>query len=150
MNMMLLNNKLTWITHITWLSDMSIATSDDTKSHRFHEFLKLENEIGNITRQEAVSMVGYFLYSFNLWGHAKWSSFIFRILNGSVPVGYCYFRLFKNLTNVSLMIVLRQVPPLFLDVHPDHFVLDSKQFLVYKVLFCYFYLFWPASCLIQN
>jgi hypothetical protein len=25
---------------------------------RFHEFLKLENEIGNITRQEAVSMVG--------------------------------------------------------------------------------------------
>ncbi|KAE9601260.1 hypothetical protein Lal_00023711 [Lupinus albus] len=39
---------------------------------RFHEFLKLENEIGNITRQEAVSMV----------------------------------------------------PPLFLDVHSDHFVLD--------------------------
>lgn len=25
---------------------------------RFHEFLKLQNEIGNITRQEAVSMVG--------------------------------------------------------------------------------------------
>lgn len=24
---------------------------------RFHEFLKIENEIGNITRQEAVSMV---------------------------------------------------------------------------------------------
>ncbi|KAL5992529.1 hypothetical protein ACLOJK_013448 [Asimina triloba] len=40
---------------------------------RFHEFLKQENEIGNITRQEAVSMV----------------------------------------------------PPLFLDVHSDHFVLDS-------------------------
>ena len=24
---------------------------------RFHEFLKLENEVGNMTRQEAVSMV---------------------------------------------------------------------------------------------
>lgn len=31
---------------------------------RFHEFLKLENEIGNITRQEAVSMVSAFYYSF--------------------------------------------------------------------------------------
>lgn len=31
---------------------------------RFHEFLKLENEIGNITRQEAVSMVGWL----NCWG----------------------------------------------------------------------------------
>ena len=30
---------------------------------RFHEFLKQENEIGNITRQEAVSMVGQ-LYKF--------------------------------------------------------------------------------------
>ena len=29
-----------------------------TNFARFHEFLKLENEIGNITRQEAVSMVG--------------------------------------------------------------------------------------------
>ncbi|EPS65782.1 hypothetical protein M569_08995 [Genlisea aurea] len=58
---------------------------------RFHEFLKLQNETGNITRQEAVSMV----------------------------------------------------PPLFLDVHPDHFVLDmcaapgSKTFqlleMVYKL-----------------
>ncbi|KAF2292978.1 hypothetical protein GH714_034525 [Hevea brasiliensis] len=44
----------------------------------FHVFLKLENEIGNITRQEAVSMV----------------------------------------------------PPLFLDVRPHHFVLDSKQLMV--------------------
>jgi hypothetical protein len=31
---------------------------------RFHEFLKLENEIGNITRQEAVSMVGKSTFGF--------------------------------------------------------------------------------------
>ncbi|RZC12937.1 tRNA (cytosine(34)-C(5))-methyltransferase isoform C [Glycine soja] len=55
---------------------------------RFHEFLKLENEIGNITRQEAVSMV----------------------------------------------------PPLFLDVHSDHFVLDmcaapgSKTFQLLEII----------------
>ncbi|KAK7306103.1 hypothetical protein VNO77_44023 [Canavalia gladiata] len=55
---------------------------------RFHEFLKLENEIGNITRQEAVSMV----------------------------------------------------PPLFLDVHSNHFVLDmcaapgSKTFQLLEIL----------------
>ncbi|KAL3630209.1 hypothetical protein CASFOL_023193 [Castilleja foliolosa] len=56
---------------------------------RFHEFLKLENEIGNITRQEAVSMV----------------------------------------------------PPLFLDVRPDHFVLDmcaapgSKTFQLLEMIY---------------
>ncbi|KAK9670696.1 hypothetical protein RND81_13G218800 [Saponaria officinalis] len=55
---------------------------------RFHEFLKLANEIGNITRQEAVSMV----------------------------------------------------PPLFLDVHPDHYVLDmcaapgSKTFQLLEIV----------------
>ncbi|XP_043689984.1 RNA cytosine-C(5)-methyltransferase NSUN2-like [Telopea speciosissima] len=55
---------------------------------RFHEFLKQENEIGNITRQEAVSMV----------------------------------------------------PPLFLDVHPHHFVLDmcaapgSKTFQLLEII----------------
>ncbi|KAF8404637.1 hypothetical protein HHK36_009525 [Tetracentron sinense] len=55
---------------------------------RFHEFLKQENEIGNITRQEAVSMV----------------------------------------------------PPLFLDVYPDHFVLDmcaapgSKTFQLLEII----------------
>ncbi|XP_014494471.1 tRNA (cytosine(34)-C(5))-methyltransferase [Vigna radiata var. radiata] len=55
---------------------------------RFHEFLKIENEIGNITRQEAVSMV----------------------------------------------------PPLFLDVHSNHFVLDmcaapgSKTFQLLEIL----------------
>ncbi|TKY47672.1 tRNA (cytosine(34)-C(5))-methyltransferase [Spatholobus suberectus] len=55
---------------------------------RFHEFLKLENEIGNITRQEAVSMA----------------------------------------------------PPLFLDVHSNHFVLDmcaapgSKTFQLLEIL----------------
>ncbi|KAI9072106.1 hypothetical protein K1719_045928, partial [Acacia pycnantha] len=54
----------------------------------FHEFLKLENEIGNITRQEAVSMV----------------------------------------------------PPLFLDVHSNHFVLDmcaapgSKTFQLLDII----------------
>ncbi|XP_059307462.1 uncharacterized protein LOC132059021 [Lycium ferocissimum] len=55
---------------------------------RFHEFLKLQNEIGNITRQEAVSMV----------------------------------------------------PPLFLDVRPDHFALDmcaapgSKTFQLLEMI----------------
>ncbi|XP_068637636.1 uncharacterized protein [Aristolochia californica] len=55
---------------------------------RFHEFLKQENEIGNITRQEAVSMV----------------------------------------------------PPLFLDVHPNHSVLDmcaapgSKTFQLLEII----------------
>ncbi|CAF2146310.1 RNA cytosine-C(5)-methyltransferase NSUN2 isoform X1 [Brassica rapa] len=55
---------------------------------RFHEFLKLETEVGNMTRQEAVSMV----------------------------------------------------PPLFLDVHPDHFVLDmcaapgSKTFQLLEII----------------
>ncbi|GMH25307.1 hypothetical protein Nepgr_027150 [Nepenthes gracilis] len=55
---------------------------------RFHEFLKQANEIGNITRQEAVSMV----------------------------------------------------PPLFLDVHTDHFVLDmcaapgSKTFQLLEII----------------
>ncbi|KAK4256674.1 hypothetical protein QN277_006366 [Acacia crassicarpa] len=55
---------------------------------RFHEFLKLENEIGNITRQEAVSMV----------------------------------------------------PPLFLDVHSNHYVLDmcaapgSKTFQLLDII----------------
>ncbi|KAH6822591.1 S-adenosyl-L-methionine-dependent methyltransferases superfamily protein [Perilla frutescens var. hirtella] len=56
---------------------------------QFHEFLKLENEIGNITRQEAVSMV----------------------------------------------------PPLFLDVRPDHFILDmcaapgSKTFQLLEMIY---------------
>ncbi|GAB4848748.1 hypothetical protein Ancab_003475 [Ancistrocladus abbreviatus] len=56
---------------------------------RFHEFLKQANEIGNITRQEAVSMV----------------------------------------------------PPLFLDVHPDHYVLDmcaapgSKTFQLLEIIY---------------
>ncbi|RWW46895.1 hypothetical protein BHE74_00047157, partial [Ensete ventricosum] len=55
---------------------------------RFHEFLKQENEVGNITRQEAVSMV----------------------------------------------------PPLFLDVHPDHHILDmcaapgSKTFQLLEMI----------------
>ncbi|KAL1190352.1 26S rRNA (cytosine-C(5))-methyltransferase NOP2B [Cardamine amara subsp. amara] len=55
---------------------------------RFHEFLKLETEVGNMTRQEAVSMI----------------------------------------------------PPLFLDVHPDHFVLDmcaapgSKTFELLEII----------------
>ncbi|GAB2283327.1 hypothetical protein Dimus_017844 [Dionaea muscipula] len=58
---------------------------------RFHEFLKQANEIGNITRQEAVSMV----------------------------------------------------PPLFLDVHPDHYILDmcaapgSKTFQLLEIIHQY-------------
>nr|GMD56419.1 tRNA (cytosine(34)-C(5))-methyltransferase-like isoform X1 [Ipomoea batatas] len=71
---------------------------------RFHEFLKLQNEIGNITRQEAVSMVGE-LYDYLFWSMAM------------------------------------PVPPLFLDVNPDHFVLDmcaapgSKTFQLLEMIY---------------
>ena len=64
------------------------ASADYVKIFRFHEFLKLENEIGNITRQEAVSMVGHFIYSFNQSCWYKMIFFYFRILNSLVPVGY--------------------------------------------------------------
>jgi multisite-specific tRNA:(cytosine-C5)-methyltransferase len=61
--------------NLAWHSNFSRKEIRKNQTlERFHEFLKLENEVGNITRQEAVSMV----------------------------------------------------PPLFLDVHPDHFVLDSE------------------------
>lgn len=53
------------------MTDVSIDASDYAKSLRFHEFLKLENEIGNITRQEAVSMVGHFICSFNLHDYTQ-------------------------------------------------------------------------------
>lgn len=62
---------------------------------RFHEFLKLETEVGNMTRQEAVSMV-------------------------------CSLMLYHILIEFLCIFVTMQVPPLFLDVHPDHFVLDSE------------------------
>lgn len=79
--------------NLAWQSNFSRNQLRKNQTlERFHEFLKLENEIGNITRQEAVSMV----------------------------------------------------PPLFLDVHPDHFVLDmcaapgSKTFqlleMIYKLI----------------
>ncbi|XP_031261278.1 tRNA (cytosine(34)-C(5))-methyltransferase-like [Pistacia vera] len=59
--------------NLAWQSNFSrMQLRKNQTLERFHEFLKLENEIGNITRQEAVSMV----------------------------------------------------PPLFLDVQPDHFILD--------------------------
>ncbi|PSS26564.1 TRNA (cytosine(34)-C(5))-methyltransferase [Actinidia chinensis var. chinensis] len=61
--------------NLAWQSNFSrMQLRKNQTLEGFHEFLKLENEIGNITRQEAV----------------------------------------------------RMVPPLFLDVCPDHFVLDSK------------------------
>ncbi|KAK9053455.1 hypothetical protein SSX86_030089 [Deinandra increscens subsp. villosa] len=72
-----------------WQSSFSRMQLRKNKSlHRFHEFLKQENEIGNITRQEAVSMI----------------------------------------------------PPLFLDVHRDHFVIDmcaapgSKTFQLLEMI----------------
>ncbi|KAL3818926.1 hypothetical protein ACJIZ3_004831 [Penstemon smallii] len=76
-------DKLAWQSHF---SRMELRKNQTLE--RFHEFLKLENEIGNITRQEAVSMV----------------------------------------------------PPLFLDVRPDHFVLDmcaapgSKTFQLLEMI----------------
>ncbi|ESQ53256.1 hypothetical protein EUTSA_v10024482mg [Eutrema salsugineum] len=75
--------------NLAWHSNFS--RKEIRKNHtleRFHEFLKLETEVGNMTRQEAVSMV----------------------------------------------------PPLFLDVHPDHFVLDmcaapgSKTFQLLEII----------------
>ncbi|GER26875.1 ribosomal RNA small subunit methyltransferase F [Striga asiatica] len=76
--------------NLAWQSNFSRNQLRKNQTlERFHEFLKLENEIGNITRQEAVSMV----------------------------------------------------PPLFLDVHPDHFVLDmcaapgSKTFQLLEMIY---------------
>ncbi|WCJ31923.1 RNA cytosine-C(5)-methyltransferase NSUN2 [Euphorbia peplus] len=76
--------------NLAWQSNFSrMQLRKNQTLERFHEFLKLENEIGNITRQEAVSMV----------------------------------------------------PPLFLDVHPNHFVLDmcaapgSKTFQLLEIIY---------------
>ncbi|EOA28565.1 hypothetical protein CARUB_v10024783mg [Capsella rubella] len=75
--------------NLAWHSNFSRKEIRKNQTlERFHEFLKLENEVGNMTRQEAVSMV----------------------------------------------------PPLFLDVHPDHFVLDmcaapgSKTFQLLEII----------------
>lgn len=75
--------------NLAWHSNFSrMQLRKNQALERFHQFLKLENEIGNITRQEAVSMV----------------------------------------------------PPLFLDVQPDHFVLDmcaapgSKTFQLLEII----------------
>ncbi|KAL3527620.1 hypothetical protein ACH5RR_012276 [Cinchona calisaya] len=75
--------------NLAWQSNFSRKQLRKNQTlERFHNFLKLENEIGNITRQEAVSMV----------------------------------------------------PPLFLDVRPDHFVLDmcaapgSKTFQLLEMI----------------
>ncbi|CAK9320573.1 unnamed protein product [Citrullus colocynthis] len=75
--------------NLAWHSNFSrMQLRKNQALERFHEFLKLENEIGNITRQEAVSMV----------------------------------------------------PPLFLDVHPNHYVLDvcaapgSKTFQLLEII----------------
>ncbi|KAK4773771.1 hypothetical protein SAY87_028790 [Trapa incisa] len=75
--------------NLAWHSNFSrMQLRKNQALERFHEFLKLENEIGNITRQEAVSMV----------------------------------------------------PPLFLDVKANHFVLDmcaapgSKTFQLLEII----------------
>ncbi|KAL5537976.1 hypothetical protein UlMin_043884 [Ulmus minor] len=75
--------------NLAWHSNFSrMQLRKNQNLERFHEFLKLENEIGNITRQESVSMV----------------------------------------------------PPLFLDVRPEHFVLDmcaapgSKTFQLLEII----------------
>ncbi|XP_024027936.1 tRNA (cytosine(34)-C(5))-methyltransferase isoform X2 [Morus notabilis] len=76
--------------NLAWHSNFSrMQLRKNQNLERFHEFLKMENEIGNITRQEAVSMV----------------------------------------------------PPLFLGVSPDHFVLDmcaapgSKTFQLLEIVY---------------
>ena len=40
------------------ITNMSILASYYLNISKFHEFLKLENEIGNIMTQEAVSIAG--------------------------------------------------------------------------------------------
>ncbi|KAL8476218.1 hypothetical protein ACS0TY_028761 [Phlomoides rotata] len=76
--------------NLAWQSNFSRNQLRKNQNlERFHNFLKLENEIGNITRQEAVSMV----------------------------------------------------PPLFLDVRPDHYILDmcaapgSKTFQLLEMIY---------------
>ncbi|XP_010437125.1 PREDICTED: tRNA (cytosine(34)-C(5))-methyltransferase-like [Camelina sativa] len=75
--------------NLAWHSNFSRKEIRKNQTlERFHEFLKLETEVGNMTRQESVSMV----------------------------------------------------PPLFLDVHPDHFILDmcaapgSKTFQLLEII----------------
>lgn len=75
----------------------------------FHEFLKRENEVGNITRQEAVSMVG------------PW--FLFQRCA-------ILFQRFLNILGQFQWYVLLQVPPLFLNVQPDHRILDSMLSII--------------------
>ncbi|KAJ3707327.1 hypothetical protein LUZ61_011032 [Rhynchospora tenuis] len=85
---------------------------------RFHEFLKQENEIGNITRQEAVSMV-------------------------NALVNCLFFLAKKTFVNIIVFffcVTLLQVPPLFLNVLPEHHILDmcaapgSKTFQLLEII----------------
>ncbi|GMI67930.1 hypothetical protein like AT2G22400 [Hibiscus trionum] len=76
--------------NLAWQSNFSrMQIRKNQTLERFHEFLKLETEIGNISRHKTVSMV----------------------------------------------------PPLFLDVHPDHFVVDvcaapgSKTFQLLEIIY---------------
>ena len=81
--------------------------------------MKLETEVGNISRQEAVSMVGGL-----------------HLVVLTVYALICCYALSKFqkvffLTKISQLFVV-QVPPLFLDVRSDQFVLDSKQLMMHS------------------
>ncbi|XP_057431487.1 uncharacterized protein LOC130724305 isoform X2 [Lotus japonicus] len=99
--------------NLAWHSNFSrMQLRKNRTLRRFHEFLKLENELGNITRQEAVSMVGEFTYCLTL----------------------------VMIIQDHLLLFWKCVPPMFLDVHSNHFVLDmcaapgSKTFQLLEIL----------------
>jgi hypothetical protein len=117
---------------------------------RIHEFLKLENEIGSITRQEAVSMVrGFDWYLCRVLIQLLYKSSTGHLCGVCVPSFTSTSCLFLNkpsnckeqakfvvllefylyecsLLWLSNFLFLLQIPPLFLDVQPHHYVLDSK------------------------
>lgn len=62
--------------------------------------------------------------------------FVNYILLCFIQSMYYYFFMFlaSSVFISPKCLCLMQVPPLFLDVSPNHFVLDSKQFIVYNFL----------------
>lgn len=49
---------------------------------------------------------------------------------GNIIVTFIYYLNLACILNYLIGAFMSQVPPLFLDVHPNHYVLDSKQFML--------------------